>query len=70
MYTFFLVSGHGIDNGDSGAGLCFLHSNLYYLTGVVSLKDPDANNSISLYTSVKYHIQKIRQLYIEYKKYK
>ncbi|CAI6350599.1 unnamed protein product [Macrosiphum euphorbiae] len=63
-------NGHGVDNGDSGAGLCFLHSNFYYLTGVVSLKDPDANNSISLYTSVKYHIQWIRRLYIEYKKYK
>ncbi|XP_060871436.1 uncharacterized protein LOC132945689 [Metopolophium dirhodum] len=61
-----LVSAHGVDKGDSGSGLCFLHSNLYYLTGVVSLKDPDANNSISLFTSVNIHIHWIRGLYLKY----
>jgi len=61
------VSGHGVDEGDSGAGLCFSHSKLYYLTGVVSLKDPQANNSISLFTSVNIHINWIRGLYLEYK---
>jgi len=58
-----LVSGQGASKGDSGAGLCFLHSNSYYLTGVVSVKDPNTNNSLSVFTEVKYHIRWIRGLY-------
>lgn len=52
--------------GDSGAGLCFLHSNYYYLTGVVSIKDPNSNYSIAVFTDVKYHIKWIRELYNEH----
>jgi len=52
-----------VDIGDSGAGLSFLHSDSYYLTGVVSVKDPETNNSIATFTDVKYHIQWIRGLY-------
>eukprot|EP00102_Acyrthosiphon_pisum_P021358 XP_016658568.1 PREDICTED: complement C1s-A subcomponent isoform X2 [Acyrthosiphon pisum] len=58
-----LVSGQGVGKGDSGAGLSFLHSNSYYLTGVVSIKDPNTENSIAVFTEVKYHIQWIRGLY-------
>ncbi|XP_060869972.1 uncharacterized protein LOC132944560 [Metopolophium dirhodum] len=63
---FPLVPGYGVDEGDSGAGLCFSHSKLYYLTGVVSLREADANNSIALFTSVHYHIEWIRRLYTTY----
>eukprot|EP00102_Acyrthosiphon_pisum_P006978 XP_003241091.2 PREDICTED: uncharacterized protein LOC100572031 isoform X6 [Acyrthosiphon pisum] len=58
-----LVSGQGVSKGDSGAGLCFLHSDSYYLTGVVSIKDPNTTNSIAVFTEVKYHIQWIRGLF-------
>ncbi|CAI6346657.1 unnamed protein product [Macrosiphum euphorbiae] len=61
-----LVSGQGVGTGDSGAGLSFLHSNSYYLTGVVSIKDPNTKNSIAVFTEVKYHIQWIRELYRKY----
>jgi len=52
--------------GYSGAGLCLLHSDSYYLTGIVSIKDPNRNNSIAVLTEVKYHIQWIRRLYNKY----
>ncbi|XP_029345059.1 modular serine protease-like isoform X2 [Acyrthosiphon pisum] len=55
--------GQGVSKGDSGAGLCFLHSDSYYLTGVVSIKDPNTTNSIAVFTEVKYHIQWIRGLF-------
>ncbi|XP_001942568.2 modular serine protease-like [Acyrthosiphon pisum] len=56
--------GQRVDKGDSGAGLCFLHSQFYFLTGVVSSRDPETNNSIAIFTDVKYHIQWIRRLFI------
>ncbi|CAI6344248.1 unnamed protein product [Macrosiphum euphorbiae] len=58
--------GQGVGTGDSGAGLSFLHSNSYYLTGVVSIKDPNTKNSIAVFTEVKHHIQWIRELYKKY----
>jgi len=63
MNKIFLVSGHGLGKGDSGAGLCFFHSDSYYLTGIVSNKDPSTNNSIAVFTDVMYHSQWIRGLY-------
>ncbi|CAI6345677.1 unnamed protein product [Macrosiphum euphorbiae] len=60
------VLGQRVDKGDSGAGLCFLHSNLYHLTGVVSSKDPETTNSIAIFTDVKYHIQWIHSMYIKH----
>ncbi|CAI6344827.1 unnamed protein product [Macrosiphum euphorbiae] len=61
-----LVSGQGVGIEDSGAGLCFLHSNSYYLTGIVSIKDPNTNNSIAVFTEIKHHIQWIRILFNKY----
>jgi len=55
-----------VSKGDSGAGLCFLHHDSYYLTGVVSMKDPNSNNSIAVFTEVKYHIQWISKLFNRY----
>jgi len=66
MNKIYFVSGRGVNSGDSGAGLSFLHSNLYYLTGVASVKDPYTNNSIAGFTDVKHHIQWIRRLYNKY----
>lgn len=66
MYKIFLILGQGVLIGDSGAGLCFLHSGSYYLTGVVSVKDPYTNNSIAVFSEVKYHMQWIRSLYNKY----
>jgi len=63
MNKIYFVSGQGVNDGDSGSGLSFLHSNLYYLTGVASVKDPDTNNSIALFTDVKHHIGWINKLY-------
>ncbi|XP_029345055.1 uncharacterized protein LOC100167148 isoform X2 [Acyrthosiphon pisum] len=62
-----LVSGQGLDQGDSGSGLCFFHSGSYYLTGLVSIKDPSTNNSIAVFTEVKYHIRWIRELFNNFK---
>lgn len=49
------VSDQGARSGDSGAGLTFEHDNLQYLTGVVSLKDLQINNSVALFTDVNYN---------------
>ncbi|XP_060870975.1 modular serine protease-like isoform X2 [Metopolophium dirhodum] len=61
--------GQGVREGDSGAGLTFLHTSSYYLTGVVSVKDPNTNNSIAVFTDVKHHIQWIRELYNKHTSY-
>jgi len=58
-----------VGRGDSGAGLCFLHSKSYYLTGLASIKDPNTNNSIAGFTEVKYHIQWIRGMYNKHSYY-
>jgi len=52
-----------VGKGYGGGGLSFFHSNSYYLTGVTSIKDPDTNNSIAVFTDIKFHIQWIRDLY-------
>ncbi|KAF0762508.1 Uncharacterized protein FWK35_00006322 [Aphis craccivora] len=64
-----LVSGPGVCEGDSGSGLTFLHSGFYYLTGIVSLKDPNTNNSIAVFTDVKHHIRWLHELYKKYTSY-
>jgi len=55
-----------VGKGDSGAGLCFLHQSSYYLTGVVSIKDPNSKSSIAVFTEVKQHIQWISRLFKRY----
>jgi len=57
-----------VGKGYGGGGLSFLHSNLYYLTGVSSVKDPDSNNSIVVFTEVEFHMQWIRGLYNRYRR--
>lgn len=60
-----MISG-GVQEGDSGAGLTFQHSNAHYLTGVVSNKNPDKNDTIALFTDVGVHIQWISNIYTNY----
>jgi len=62
----FLISGQGVNREDSGAGLCFLHQGSYYLTGIVSIKEPNSNNSIAVFREVKYHMQWISKLFKRY----
>jgi len=63
MNKICFVSGERVLQVDSGAGLSFLHSNSYYLTGVASIKDQETNNSVAVFTEVKHHIKWIRRLY-------
>ncbi|XP_060836525.1 modular serine protease-like isoform X2 [Rhopalosiphum padi] len=63
------ISGPGVRQGDSGAGLTFLHSDFYYLTGIVSLKDPNSNTSIAVFTNVSSHIKWLRETYKKYTSY-
>jgi len=63
LNKIFLISGQGVREGDSGAGLTFLYSNSYYLNGVVSVKDPHTKNSVAVFTDIKFHIKWIRELY-------
>jgi hypothetical protein len=64
-----LILGQGVREGDSGAGLTFLHFDFYYLTGLVSLRDPSTKNSIAVFTNVVNHIKWLRELYNKYASY-
>ncbi|XP_060840496.1 uncharacterized protein LOC132921476 isoform X1 [Rhopalosiphum padi] len=58
-----LVPGQDMGEGDSGSGLIFLHSQSYFLTGILSLKQQFSNNSIAVFTDVKNHVQWIHEKY-------
>lgn len=60
------ILGPGVDEGDSGAGLTYGHNGLYYLTGIVSIKNTQANDSIALFTDIFYHISWINDIYIKH----
>jgi len=47
----------------------FLHSDFYYLTGIVSLKDPNTHNSIAVFTNVSTHINWLREMYNKHSSY-
>eukprot|EP00102_Acyrthosiphon_pisum_P024664 XP_016661874.1 PREDICTED: uncharacterized protein LOC107882170 [Acyrthosiphon pisum] len=58
---FYSVTRRGspaLGRSGGGVGITFLHDNSYYLTGLVSVNDP--NNSITIFTDIKYHIHWIR----------
>lgn len=65
FYVFSKVSGQGVHEGDSGAGLTYDHNNLHYLTGIVSLHDPSKQNSIAVFTNVNYHSEWIRKILLK-----
>jgi len=50
----------------TGTGLALLHSDFYYLNGILSSENPLKSYSIGVFTDVKYHIQWIRELYNKY----
>jgi len=56
----------GVDQGDSGAGITFVHDNSHFLAGIVSNKDPTAKNSIALFTDVRSHISWVTEFYQNY----
>ncbi|VVC24912.1 Peptidase S1, PA clan,Serine proteases, trypsin family, histidine active site,Serine proteases, trypsin [Cinara cedri] len=58
------VSGTAVDQGDSGAGLTFVHSDSHFLTGIVSLKET-VDNTFATFTSVSYHRNWIETIYLE-----
>jgi len=51
----------------SGAGITFVHSNYFYLTGVTSVKNPNANSSIIVFTDIYHHVKWIRKVYNKYR---
>ncbi|KAE9523065.1 hypothetical protein AGLY_016537 [Aphis glycines] len=61
-----LVSVDGVGTGYGGAGISFVHSNSYYLTGVVNVKEPILKYSITVFIDIQHYIYWIRQLYTKY----
>lgn len=49
-----------------GAGLIFLQRSLYYLTGVFSIKDYEIEDSVAVYSDVRYHIKWIHDIYVNH----
>jgi len=62
MNKIFLISGQGVGSGDNDTGLCFFHTDSYYFTGLVSVKNPDTNDLIATFTEIEYHIEWIRRM--------
>ncbi|XP_050054368.1 modular serine protease-like [Aphis gossypii] len=58
--------GQGVHQGDSGAGLTFVHSSLHFLTGIVSVKDANTNDSIAVFTDVSRHVGWINEIFSNY----
>lgn len=58
------ISGQGVHEGDSGAGLTHAHGISHYLTGVVSVKDPMTDDSLAVFTNVSYHIGWIHDIFM------
>jgi len=60
------ILGQGVHQGDSGAGLTFVHSSLHFLTGIVSVKDANTNDSIAVFTDVSHHVGWIHEIFTNY----
>lgn len=60
------ISGQGVHEGDSGAGLTYVHNSLSYLTGIVSVKDPNTNDSVAVFTDINFHVRWIREIYTNF----
>ncbi|XP_050526634.1 modular serine protease-like isoform X9 [Daktulosphaira vitifoliae] len=59
------VSDPGVQQGDSGSGLSFIHDGKYYLTGIVSIFDSNSENSIAFFNELKIHMKWIRKNFLE-----
>lgn len=53
-----LIKGPGAKPGDSGGGLMYRdpQSRLYFLRGVVSIKDPSTSTSIAAFTDISFFV--------------
>jgi len=63
MYKLSLVLGKRLYAQDGGAGISFLHSNSYYLTGILSVTGYDLNDTntpVLGFTDIEYHLHWIR----------
>lgn len=49
-----------------GAGLTFTRRDLYFLSGVFTLKEAKSEDSIAVYLDVSYHIKSLHDIYTEY----
>ncbi|XP_022170820.1 uncharacterized protein LOC111034095, partial [Myzus persicae] len=60
--TFDSELAHSDGLGDSGSGISFLHSNSYFLTGVLSTIHIEENNTVAGFTGIEYHIKFIHDI--------
>lgn len=63
MYKLSLVLGKRLYARDGGAGISFLHSDSYYLTGILSVTGydlKDTNPPVLGFTDIEYHLHWIR----------
>jgi len=60
------ISEQGVHQGDSGAGFTLEHNSLHFLTGVVSVKEANTNDSIAVFTDVSRHVAWIHEIYTNY----
>ncbi|XP_016661100.1 modular serine protease isoform X1 [Acyrthosiphon pisum] len=61
-----LVTGERNLIGFGGSGLIYEYSTGPFLTGIFSVKDLHSKNSIAVFTSIKYHVEWIRNIYGNY----
>jgi len=63
VYKISLVSESEEVNDITGAGISFLHSNSYFLTGVLGLNHfVNKTSAVLGFTDIKFHVQWIRGL--------
>lgn len=63
-YVYYSLSEQGGQEGNSaGSSYTMYYGTSYFLTGVLSIKDPNSNSSIAAFTDVRTHIKWIRSLY-------
>jgi len=62
MYRKYLFSGLFAVGEDGGAGINFLYSNSYFLTGILSFRDKIIKRPVTGYTDIKFHVQWIREI--------
>lgn len=55
-YNAYYFSGPGVLQGDSGGGLLIREGNLFYLRGIVSLKQP-TKTALATFTDLADHIE-------------
>lgn len=49
-----------------GAGLSFIRKDIYFLSGVLNLKDVSSDDSVAVYLDVSYYINRFHDIYTEH----